>query len=246
MHSSQIITKQAKTMVVIVIINTLFCVHLPTLCALHHLFLFSQCKDENVVTRLVVIREKMFDFGAKEDENLLLDCDTEFIRFSETIDTCTTFTNLENCPPDQQHAQYNADLNKFKIDQPIEEIKYTLSENQESRIPLQDILNVTGKFDANLFNKRFDEETQALLNSETNIEASPIEVEYEEVCEDLLRKSLNCRKIVKRPISTWFLQQLILNKTGINLKKKLEGWNEGKYHFSKQITMPNALKLETL
>ena len=58
--------------------------------------------------------------GVEISESIILDCDTEFIHFSESIDICSdenddTFTNLENYQPSVTHQHFVEKLEKLKL-----------------------------------------------------------------------------------------------------------------------------------
>ena len=59
--------------------------------------------------------------GVEISESIILDCDTEFIHFSESIDICsdendeTVFINLENYQPSVPHQHFVEKLEKLKL-----------------------------------------------------------------------------------------------------------------------------------
>ena len=59
--------------------------------------------------------------GVEISESIILDCDTEFIHFSESIDICsdendeTVFINLENYQPSVPHQHFVEKLDKLKL-----------------------------------------------------------------------------------------------------------------------------------
>ena len=87
---------------------------------------------------------------------------------------------------------------------------------KNSGIRIREILNITGTFDAELFKQKFDEDSLKLTNqgdeaetTDEGIDISPIyDVEFP-VSVNSVKKKLGSRTKTERPISSWFLRQLL-------------------------------------
>ena len=91
-------------------------------------------------------------------------------------------------------------------------------------IKIKEILKITGTFDAELFNKKFDEDSLKLTNQADEVESTDEGIDISSiydlelpVSENSVKKMLDSRTKTERPISSWFLRQLLnsSNKGGI-------------------------------
>ena len=105
---------------------------------------------------------------------------------------------------------------------------------------LTEILSVTGTFDVEQFNKKFEEDTMRLLEEqererkhiedlreafeqEADVDIPPIPLD-----QDKFKEAIKSRTMIPKPISTWFSRQLILmsvrdlqNNHGKNVQRKI-------------------------
>ena len=91
-------------------------------------------------------------------------------------------------------------------------------------IKIKEILEVTGTFDAELFNKKFDEDSLKLTSQADEAESTDEGIDISSiydlelpVSETSVKKMLDSRTKTEKPISSWFLRQLLhsSNKGGI-------------------------------
>lgn len=209
---------------------------------------------------------------------ILLDCDTEFIHFSENFDALIdadheTFASLENYQPTVIHKEFAAQIDRLKSANDPDDLlqstaddliqqSYLLTGQPSTRyklfviivkgiatfifrekiihvnegvddgqdeclnngIKIKEILKITGTFDAELFNKKFDEDSLKLTNQADEVESTDEGIDISSiydlelpVSENSVKKMLDSRTKTERPISSWFLRQLLnsSNKGGI-------------------------------
>ena len=84
-------------------------------------------------------------------------------------------------------------------------------------IQIKEILSVTGTFDAEQFKKKFDEDSSKIAYQGDEVESSDEGIDifsiYDveiPVSENSVRQMLESRTKTEKPISLWFLRQLLI------------------------------------